>query len=125
MRCTPDEGRPCSLLPLLFVRYDLALDDGSRAKAGSPYEIAFTVAHQQGAPAPEGVTATVEASYDDGESWSEPVTATAGDGGRFTAAVTHPPLGDTDGTVSLRVRARDSAGNTVDQTIIRAYGLAD
>ncbi|URM96236.1 hypothetical protein LUW76_18970 [Actinomadura madurae] len=126
VRCTPDEGRPCSLLPLLFVRYDLALDDGSRAKAGSPYEIAFTVAHQQGAPAPEGVTATVEASYDDGESWSDPVTATAGDGGgRFTAAVTHPPLGDTDGTVSLRVRARDSAGNTVDQTIIRAYGLAD
>uniref|UniRef100_UPI003F495307 hypothetical protein n=1 Tax=Actinomadura sp. CA-154981 TaxID=3240037 RepID=UPI003F495307 len=121
--CTPDPREACSFLPLLFVRYDLALNEKSQAKADGPFTLAFTVAHQRNASAPSGSTATVAMSFDDGETWSDDMPATAGGGGRFTADVTHPPLDDTDGLVSLRVRAHDDEGNAVEQTIIRAYGL--
>lgn len=122
-QCAPDASRPCSFLPLLFLRYDLALDLKSQAKAGGPFDIGFTVAHQQDAPAPSGLAASVSVSYDDGQTWSDPVAATGQGGGKFTAAITHPALSDTDGFVSLRVQAHDDAGNSVDQTLIRAYAL--
>jgi hypothetical protein len=125
MQCAPDASRSCSFLPLLFVTYDLALDLLSRARAGQPFEIAFTVGHQQGQPAPRGVSATVSVSFDDGKSWSEPKAATAGPDGTFTTTVQHPPLGDSNKFVALRVQAKDGAGNTVDQTITRAYALTE
>lgn len=121
--CAPDASRACSFLPLLFLRYDLALDLKSQAKAGGPFDIGFTVAHQQNAPAPSGVAATVSVSYDGGKTWSDPLPATGQGGGKFTATITHPALADTDGFVSLRVQAHDDAGNSVDQTLIRAYAL--
>ncbi|MFL6075951.1 MAG: hypothetical protein ACJ73S_21395 [Mycobacteriales bacterium] len=123
VRCAPDGTRSCSYLPLLFVGYDLALSLDSTAPAGADFPIAFTVAAQRGAPAPTGVTATVAASFDDGKTWTDPGPAQAGADGRFTATITHPDLAATSGAVSLRVTARDGAGNSVVQTIIRAYGL--
>lgn len=120
--CSPDPGRRCSYLPLLFVRYDLPLDLGSKAPAGAPFELRFAVSHQQNQPKPAGVTTTVAASYDDGKTWSDAQPATAA-GGWFTATLQHPPLDRTSGFVSIRVRARDAAGSTVEQTIVRAYGL--
>lgn len=122
--CAPDSSRGCSLLPLLFLRYDLPIDFESRAPAGAPFELAFHVEHQQHQPAPAGVTAEVSVSFDSGVTWSEPVAATDRGSGRFTTTVTHPALAATDGFVALRVQARDAAGNTVDQSITRAYGLA-
>lgn len=123
-RCLPDPGQRCSLLPLLFVRYDLALNFDSRARAGAPFQLDFTVAGQLNAPAPDGVTATVEVSYDDGRTWTSLDTEPAG-GGRFTADLTHPDLASTTGYVSLRVQGQDAAGNSVTQTTIRAYGLTN
>lgn len=120
--CAPDTERACSFLPLLFPRYDLAVDVNGRALAGAPFELAFRIEHQQHQPAPTGVTASVSVSYDGGATWSEPIAATERDG-RFTATVDHPPLASTDGFVALRVRAGDAAGNSVDQIITRAYGL--
>jgi hypothetical protein len=125
MQCAPDASRSCSFLPLLFVTYDLALDYLSRAPAGRPFEIAFTVGHQQGQAPPRGVTATVSASYDGGTTWSQPRAATAGPDGTFTTTVEHPPLAGTNGYVALRVQATDADGNTVDQTITRAYALTE
>lgn len=122
--CAPDPGRGCSFLPLLFVRYDLALDHRNRADADAPFDIAFSVAHQQNEPAPTGVAATVSVSYDDGRTWSKPQDATDRGGGELGVTVAHPPLSDTSGWVSLRVRAHDDAGDAVDQTVIRAYALA-
>jgi hypothetical protein len=122
-KCAPDTGRRCSFLPLLFVRYDLALNGQSQAKANGPFSIVFTVAHQQYQSAPVGPAATVSVSYDDGKTWSSPKAAKSLGGGRFSLAITHPSAASTSGFVSLRVAAHDSSGNTVTQTNIRAYAL--
>ncbi|MFJ5218354.1 hypothetical protein ACIP98_26990, partial [Streptomyces sp. NPDC088354] len=58
---------------------------------------------------------TVEFSYDDGRTWRK---ATCGHDGRF--ALSAPKQAR---FVSLRATARDSAGNTVTQSVIRAFGL--
>ena len=55
-------------------------------------------------------------SYDDGRTW-RPVRLT-GSGGDRVAHLRHP---DRPGSVSLRAEATDTAGNTVQQTIVRAY----
>lgn len=114
----------CSFLPLLFVHYDLALDFESRVQPGRAFEVAFKVSRQESQPAPSGVRATVEVSYDDGETWSQPQDAPAKAGGMFAASVTHPDYTDAGRWVSLRVQARDADGNTVTQTNIHAYRLA-
>jgi hypothetical protein len=123
MVCTPDPARSCSLLPMLFVRFDLGLDFAGTAPAGRQFPIAFTVTGQQGAPAPSGLSATVSASFDDGETWTPAQDAQPGTGGTFTTTITHPDLAATSGFVSLHVQVRDGAGNAVDETVIRAYGL--
>lgn len=123
VQCPPDPSRACSFLPLLFIRYDLALNFSNQATAGGPEAINFTVGGQQNAPAPSGVTATVSASFDDGKTWTSPAPATSLGNGKFSASIDQPPLASTSGFVSLRVHAQDAAGNAVDQTIIRAYGL--
>jgi hypothetical protein len=122
-QCAPDTTRACAFLPLLFINYDLALNDKSQATAGAPFRIAFTVSHQQNQAPPSGVTATVSASFDDGKTWTAPQAAASLGGGKFATTISQPPLAGTTGFVSLRVTARDGAGNTVQQTIIRAYGL--
>ncbi len=43
--------------------------------------------------------------------------------GTVLATVWHPKKQDSTGAVSLRVTANDTAGNAIDQTVIRAYGL--
>ena len=65
----------------------------------------------------------MSASYDDGKTWTRPRAAASHGGGNFSATINQPPLSATSGFVSLRVAARDQAGNSVTQTIIRAYGL--
>lgn len=121
--CTPDPSRACSFLPLLFVNYQLGLNNLSQAVAGKPFQIAFIVSHQLGEPAPNGLTATVSASFNDGKTWTAARAAHATGAGKFVLNLTQPALSATTGFVSLRVIARDGAGNSVTQTIIRAYQL--
>lgn len=123
--CAPDPSRPCTFLPLLFIRYDLPLNFQSQAKAGGPFSLAFTVSAQQNAPAPAALAATVSVSYDDGATWSPEQAAQGNGNGGFTATITHPDLAATNGFVSLRIKAHDAQGNAVDQTSIRAYGLTN
>jgi len=122
-QCSPDPAQACSFLPLLYLTYDLALNPQSQATAGRPFQIAFTVEHQQNQSPPAGVSATVSASFDNGKTWSPAQPATSEGGGRFTATISQPALSATSGFASLRVTARDGAGNAVTQTIIEAYGL--
>ncbi len=56
-------------------------------------------------------------SYDDGATWA-PATV-ARDGAKWSVSVLHPE----SGFVSLRAKASDAQGNTVEQTVIRAYAL--
>jgi hypothetical protein len=121
--CAPDAIRSCSFLPLLFIRYNLPLNYDGQATAGTPEQIRFSVTGQQHAPAPTGLSATVSASFDGGQTWTTPQAATSLGAGHFTTTISQPPLASTDGFVALRVTAHDGAGNSVTQTITRAYGL--
>jgi hypothetical protein len=106
------KGKGGTGLPLMAVRFtppDLDRENTVRADA---VRIPVTVQRQAGAPEATLSALTVEVSVDDGRTWQ--AAATTSD----SVTVTHPR-----GTrfVSLRANATDSAGNTVTQTILRAY----
>ncbi|GLZ28292.1 serine protease [Lentzea sp. NBRC 105346] len=104
-------------LPLLAVRFAPNLDESNRTAAGRGF--AFPVYVQRnGSTATDVKTPAVQVSYDDGATW-QPVRLVR-IGGKWIAAVAHPKDAK---FVSLKASAHDSAGNSVDQTIIRAYGL--
>ncbi|MGM1063225.1 S8 family serine peptidase [Saccharothrix sp. Mg75] len=104
-------------LPLLAVRFAPALDQRNRAAAGRPFTFPVYV-QRNGATGSAGVRTAVQVSYDDGATWKPVPLVKLGE--RWIAAVRHP-VGA--GFVSLKAQARDDRGNSVDQTIIRAYGL--
>jgi subtilisin family serine protease len=103
-------------LPLLTVRFDPAVDLRNRAPGGKPFTFPAYVA-RQGSDAPPTATLTVDVSYDDGKTWRHAAVTPAGD--HFTVGVNHPA----GGYASLRAKATDRAGNTVEQTVIRAYAI--
>jgi hypothetical protein len=121
--CAPAMTGSCSFLPLLFPVYNLPLNLDDQATAGAPFTIRFTVSHQLGESPPSGVSATVSESFDDGKTWTASQAATSTGGNQFTATIAQPALSATSGFASLRVTATDSAGNSVTQTIVRAYSL--
>ncbi|MET8838201.1 S8 family serine peptidase [Micromonospora sp. NPDC004540] len=108
-----DAARP---LPLLQVDYGVPADLRGEVAGGRPHRLELTLRQPAGLPAPTGGTVRVEVSFDGGRSWR--AVPVQGSGTRFTAVV---PAGH--GTVSLRTHARDRAGNTVEQTVLDAYGL--
>jgi hypothetical protein len=121
--CPPIPSQGCSYLPLLFIGYDLALNYDGQAPAGQSFPVTFTVSCQQGEAPPSGVSATVSASFDNGKTWTTPQSAASLGGGRFAAAIYQPPLSRTSGFVSLRITAHDGTGDSVTETLIKAYGL--
>ncbi|MEV7990986.1 S8 family serine peptidase [Streptomyces sp. NPDC086077] len=109
-----------TLLPLLQVDYGVEADLWNRVDGGKSHQIDLTVRHQDGLAAPFGVQLKVEASFDDGRTWKGQVRTKDRGQNRFTATVERP--GDRQGGyVTLRVTASDKAGNTVQQTVERAY----
>lgn len=115
----PGPAAPAKPLPLLVVRAEGAVDEQSRAPAGKPFVLALTAQRQPGAGDLRLADLRVESSMDDGAKWTSVPTARIGNGG---LAVVHNPAGE--GFVSLRITARDTEGNAVTQTVIRAYRTA-
>ncbi|GIF20058.1 subtilisin family serine protease [Actinoplanes tereljensis] len=91
-------------LPLLQIGYEAPV---------SLTGTATTWPHLLGVTVPGARTVTVALSTDEGATWKK----APGLGGKFVV-----PSGT--GTVSLRVTATDRAGNSVTQTVLRAYGRA-
>ncbi|KDN16920.1 S8 family serine peptidase [Amycolatopsis rifamycinica] len=112
----PGLAAPAKPLPLLVVRAEGAVDDQSRAPAGKPFVLALTAQRQPGAGEFRLAELRVETSTDDGAKWTAVPTARIGNGG---LAVVHNPPGG--GFVSLRITARDTEGNALTQTVLRAY----
>ncbi|MCP2323091.1 subtilisin family serine protease [Hamadaea flava] len=114
---------PCSGVNLLYLRYDGHLDGLNTAKAGSVQRLTITGYHDLGYTNTTPLRKiTVELSYDGGRTWRTAST-TPTRTGEQVATVRYPQLDQTDGTVSLRVSATDTDGNTIVQTIPAAYGL--
>ncbi|MET8042591.1 S8 family serine peptidase [Micromonospora sp. NPDC005215] len=112
-RPTGDAAAPLSLLQ---VDYRVPADLLGTVRGDRPHQLGLTLRQPAGVPAPTGTSVRVQVSFDGGVTWRN--ATTKGSGTRYTATV---PAGR--GTVSLRVRAADRAGNTVEQTVLQAYGL--
>ncbi|MFF3256342.1 hypothetical protein ACFYWP_36325 [Actinacidiphila glaucinigra] len=102
------------MLPLVQLDYRIGTDAAGRA--GRHDGLSVTAAHLSGAGLTGKIGAVgLELSYDDGRTWHK---AARGSDGRFRL--------DAPGKasfVSLRASAKDDAGNSVKQTVIRAFGL--
>jgi subtilisin family serine protease len=111
-------GEEPESLPLLAIRFAPNLDDHNAARAGRKFS--FPVYVQRNGEATPGRVRTpkVEVSYDDGKTWRQ--AKVSRDHDRWKATVNHPK----DATfVSLRSSTGDNTGNTVTETIVRAYAL--
>ncbi|MFF7216799.1 hypothetical protein ACFZAU_40840 [Streptomyces sp. NPDC008238] len=107
-------------LPLLQVDYSVPVDAQNAVGSGRRHTIGLKVRMQDGMATPRGVTLKVETSYDDGKSWATAHTAQRGNN-RFTATIERPSRLRGDAYATLRITASDAAGNTVRQTVNRAY----
>ncbi|MDT5024701.1 MAG: hypothetical protein QOE61_1127, partial [Micromonosporaceae bacterium] len=105
-------------LPVIGLRIAASLDERNTAPAGSFAVIPIIVSQQQGSDAGQVTKLAVDVSYDDGATWQKAQVVHAL--GKWLLALKHA---DRAGFVSLRAQATDSAGNTVQQTVIRAYEL--
>ncbi|MFG2356916.1 S8 family serine peptidase [Streptomyces sp. NPDC048521] len=112
-----DESTP---LPLLQLDYVVPVDAHNTVNRAGSYGVDVTVRAQDGAPRPAGLSARVEISYDDGRTWRATAVRDRGhETFRATVDRTHHRSGTA--YVTLRVTARDSAGNSVRQTVTRAW----
>ncbi|MFD7409358.1 S8 family serine peptidase [Streptomyces sp. NPDC059866] len=113
-------GGEAKLLPLLQVDYDVPVDERNEVKSGRTHAVRLAVRAQDGLAAPKGVVMQVQASYDDGRTWSRASLRDRG-ANAYEATVTRPSGVRGDAYVTLRVTAKDAAGNSVRQTVTRAY----
>lgn len=108
----PDAVEP---LPLIQLDYDVATDTAGRAARSA--RLAVTPSHLPGIEA-RVERPTVEVSYDDGATWRQ--LGLVRDGDSWSARLA-APRGAAFAT--LRTTVEDSAGNSVSQTLTRAFGL--
>ncbi|MFH8473953.1 S8 family serine peptidase [Streptomyces sp. NPDC018000] len=104
-------------LALLWPKYGLNLDAENTTQGGDTYGFDLSFALQTGAtPDIDGVE--VEMSTDDGATWSPATVKTKSDG-HYKVSVSNPAKG----FVSLRVKAQDTNGSKIEQTLIKAYAV--
>lgn len=105
-----------TLLPLLGVSFSVPVDLENRALRGRTQRLPITVWRADATPV-KLARLTVEVSFDDGRTWNRLRVRHFGQGWEVHF---RPKRGM---AVSLRTTAVDRDGNTVTQTMIRAYGL--
>lgn len=121
--CTPDVNRGCSYLPLIFGAYDFGADLRGKVPAAGPHTFTVSGYYQRGVTGRQVTKAAVEVSFDDGKTWT-PAAVTARGGGKFQVSVQNPAASEGSGFASVKVNLSDSAGDSFEQTVIHAYGLA-
>lgn len=104
-------------LPLLQLDYAVPVGAHNTVPRAGSYDVDVTVRAQKGAPAPRAPKVWVEVSYDDGRTWQSTKVRDHGHD-TFRATLNHR---HGSGFVTLRVTARDAAGNSVSQTVHRAW----
>ncbi|MBP2706978.1 S8 family serine peptidase [Microbispora sp. RL4-1S] len=113
---TAEPGRPARL-PLIQLDYGVDTDAAGRASRSA--KLTLTPSHLPGGPGSGTIrTVGLAVSYDDGATWHEQRLDRKGDGWTTTL---HAPGEAVD--LTLRATAADTAGNGVEQTVVRALGL--
>jgi Subtilase family len=109
-----------AVLPLLVPRYHLPVDVMNRMPAG---RTSFRMAIPKlGRDTVHILKPTVKVSYNGGKTWKRATVVRRGPA-VFRVRVVNPTPGDNPRYGSLRVFAKDRAGNTVSETIRRAWGV--
>ncbi|KAB8170964.1 S8 family serine peptidase [Streptomyces sp. 3MP-14] len=114
-------GDEAAVLPLLQLDYDLGTGADNALGRARAHTVEIGVRHQDGLRAPRGVRLAVEASWDGGASFVEAERIRPGHGDGFRVTLERPRAVRGDAPVTLRVTARDAAGNRVTQTVENAY----
>ncbi|GAB3469119.1 S8 family peptidase [Actinophytocola sediminis] len=107
------------IVPLADLRYDVDVDLTNAVTEGKPYTATFTPGYQPGYDGHNGrFTVQAWVSHDDGRTWRSAGTEQSrkDEGAKFRLRAPR----DAE-FVTLRVKATDTAGNSVDQTITRAW----
>ncbi|MFD9502833.1 hypothetical protein [Streptomyces sp. NPDC060035] len=113
----------CEAMPAVQLDHDMPLNALNQASAKKAYSFTVNAGRAKGwtgSTAMDG--AKVSVSYDDGVTWNS-AKVRREDSNSFRVELRHPRKADTNGFVTLRTEAWDSAGNRTVQTITRAYAL--
>ncbi|MET9929817.1 MULTISPECIES: hypothetical protein [unclassified Streptomyces] len=106
-------------IPILFPRYDLP-GDGLKALAVTDgRHIGLTVTGHAGHTPATLTSARLSCSYDGGTTWTG--ARVSQQGGRWTATANH--AGATGEQVALKTELTDARGDSVTQTVVRAYDV--
>jgi hypothetical protein len=108
------DGETPQAIAVLAVRFAPRLDTHNTAPGNREFTFPVQVERQGGAGA--ATSLAVQVSYDDGATWQKVRLRRTADGG--TVHLRHP---NGHGYVSLKAAAANSTGNTVEETVIRAY----
>ncbi|WP_088068875.1 hypothetical protein [Gottfriedia luciferensis] len=102
------------------MNYDIHTNLAGDVKARSSIKLKFSASHIDGAKGAGQIEgATLEVSFDDGNTWEE-TTLNAQESGWETKLKLPKNPG---GSVSLRAGAWDDEGNRIQQSIIKAFRL--
>jgi subtilisin family serine protease len=106
-----------AVLPLIQLDYKVDTDAAGKARRNT--DLTVTPSHLPGGPSSNSIgDVTLDVSYDDGASWHK--AALNHTGGGWKTALHAPAHAE---YVTLRTSARDVQGNSVTQSITRAFGL--
>lgn len=112
---------PCAPTPLILLRYNPYTDPANEVTAGAPHQIDVTPYYQSGSTAASITSLRLWISTDGGTTWQE-VHMIGHDSG-YTGRYHLPARAATNGSVSLKTQATDSAGTTVSQTVLNGYSI--
>ena len=114
---------PAAWQPVIFLNYQVPVELDNTAPANRPVWIDVYAAAGKPGSGADIAGLELQASFDDGQTWVEPLVIRPLGDGVFRVLIKHPKLSQTTGAVTLRAHAWDKAGNEATQTVDRAYGL--
>lgn len=106
-------------IPLLFPRMTFPEDGMKTLAAKDGQKVALSATGHAGYEPGALTKAALSYSYDGGETWTEAKTSKRD--GKWTATVDH--AGASGKQVTLKVQLTDAKGNSVTQTVNRAYDV--
>ncbi|MFD7230424.1 S8 family serine peptidase [Streptomyces sp. NPDC059881] len=118
-RSARDESAYSQGIPVLFPVIGLPEDELKTLPAADGQKLTLRVSGHAGYTPGALVSAKLSYSYDGGTTWTE--ARTSRQGGAWTASVDH--AGRSGAPVTLRTELTDANGNSVTQTVVRAYDV--
>ena len=114
--CPDGRSRRCAVQPLITLNYAVAGISLTGTAPAGPQAITITARHLQPTACPAITSARASFSLNGGRTWQQARARALGHG-RFQVTFTAPRSAG----ITLRIRAKDAAGNSLTESIVRAY----